>query len=220
VIGDALARVFARLGFVAKRQNHVGDWGLPIAMVAQRIKEGVDAGALKLDALTLDDLDGLYKEAQRACRPETKALKWVVTLMMPSALASVRTASKYAIKLLCKSACDPNTPESMIAIPILTPSGSAPSTAAYWGSFLSAVKSVTSNAADKTNRCSNCSTSTATGNVTQRCRARRGLGGYQRIDHFICGSLQRAEGNVHAQIPKEFRVATESHQTHRLKWEI
>lgn len=99
VIGDALARVFGRLGFVAKRQNHLGDWGLPIAMVAQRIKEGVDSGTLDLDALTLDDLDSLYRAAQRACSPETKALKWAVARDMgPKVIAELeeRIASAEA----------------------------------------------------------------------------------------------------------------------------
>ena len=37
IIGDTLARVFTRLGYNTIRQNHVGDWGLPIAMVTDRL---------------------------------------------------------------------------------------------------------------------------------------------------------------------------------------
>jgi len=77
VIGDALARVFERLGFVVKRQNHVGDWGLPIAMVAQALQDRIDAGDIDPGALTLDELDALYKEAQRACAPDTRGLAMV-----------------------------------------------------------------------------------------------------------------------------------------------
>jgi len=77
VIGDALARAFERLGWTVRRQNHVGDWGLPIAMVAQTLKERVDAGRIDPGALTLDQLDSLYKEAQRACAPDHKGLALV-----------------------------------------------------------------------------------------------------------------------------------------------
>ena len=44
------------------RENHLGDWGLPIAMVLHRLREnGTD-----LDALTLTDLDAAYREAAQA----------------------------------------------------------------------------------------------------------------------------------------------------------
>ena len=74
VIGDTLARVFERLGERVIRQNHVGDWGLPIAMVTRRIQTEVGAGRLALDALTLDDLDRLYRLAQFECTGQGKAL--------------------------------------------------------------------------------------------------------------------------------------------------
>jgi arginyl-tRNA synthetase len=53
VIGDTIARVFERLGHTVVRQNHVGDWGLPIAMVTGKLMEGADAGRLDLDTLDL-----------------------------------------------------------------------------------------------------------------------------------------------------------------------
>ncbi|MEL7471803.1 MAG: arginine--tRNA ligase [Planctomycetota bacterium] len=72
VIGDALARVFERLGARVRRQNHVGDWGLPIAMVACRLQREADAGAVDPERLTLDDLDRLYRAAQRECSPDRR----------------------------------------------------------------------------------------------------------------------------------------------------
>lgn len=75
VIGDALARIYERLGHNVIRQSHFGDWGLPIAMVVSRIKRLADAKALSLDALTLDDLDRHYKAAQRACERDAKGLE-------------------------------------------------------------------------------------------------------------------------------------------------
>ncbi len=60
IIGDSLARVFERLGRTVYRENHLGDWGLPIAMVLERlIRTSVD-----LDTLSIVDLNIAYKEAQ------------------------------------------------------------------------------------------------------------------------------------------------------------
>lgn len=65
VIGDAIARTFERLGHKVIRQNHVGDWGLPIAMVVDHLHRESDAGRLDLDALTLDELDTIYKAVKK-----------------------------------------------------------------------------------------------------------------------------------------------------------
>lgn len=60
IIGDSLARVFERLGRKVWRENHLGDWGLPIAMtLARLIREGAD-----FSRLTLDDLNHTYRSAQ------------------------------------------------------------------------------------------------------------------------------------------------------------
>ncbi|MBL8999752.1 MAG: arginine--tRNA ligase [Phycisphaerae bacterium] len=77
VIGDALARTFERLGHIVKRQNHVGDWGLPIAMVTARLMRLADAGEIDLSRITLDQLDSAYKAAQAECQRDTGALEAV-----------------------------------------------------------------------------------------------------------------------------------------------
>ncbi len=74
VIGDTLARIFERLGHRVIRQNHVGDWGLPIAMVTAKLRAEAEAGRVDLDRLTLGDLNRLYREAQLECRADTKGL--------------------------------------------------------------------------------------------------------------------------------------------------
>jgi arginyl-tRNA synthetase len=74
IIGDALARTLARLGHHIVRQNHVGDWGLPIAMVTDKIRRLIEAGEVDLDALTLDDLDRLYKLSQREADADERGL--------------------------------------------------------------------------------------------------------------------------------------------------
>src|SRR5256885_16394402 len=60
IIGEALARIFERLGRNVIRENHLGDWGLPIAMVLHHLRKD----KVNLDALTLDDLDWAYRDAQ------------------------------------------------------------------------------------------------------------------------------------------------------------
>ncbi len=75
VIGDCIARVFERQGYDVVRQNHVGDWGLPIAMVVTKLIEESAAGRIDLATLTLDELDRLYKLAQLECSADKKGLE-------------------------------------------------------------------------------------------------------------------------------------------------
>ena len=52
IIGDALARVLERQGRTVHRENHLGDWGLPIARVLHELRErDVDLESLTLDGL-------------------------------------------------------------------------------------------------------------------------------------------------------------------------
>jgi arginyl-tRNA synthetase len=74
VIGDAIARLYERIGYTVVRQSHVGDWGLPIAMVVQKLIE-LEAGGLDLQGVTLAQLNGMYKQAQGECKAETRAVQ-------------------------------------------------------------------------------------------------------------------------------------------------
>jgi arginyl-tRNA synthetase len=108
IIGDALARTLARLGHRVIRQNHVGDWGLPIAMVVARLEidtqlpAGVK-GRVSLDTLRLDDLERLYKAAQRECDADDKGLaaakKW---WSHPKAVAELEAQVGGASEALAK----------------------------------------------------------------------------------------------------------------------
>lgn len=70
IIGDCLARVFERLGRRVHRENHLGDWGLPIAMTLAVLRK---AGA-NLDRITLADLNAAYRAAQAAGQADEKGL--------------------------------------------------------------------------------------------------------------------------------------------------
>lgn len=68
IIGDAIARVLEARGERVIRQNHLGDWGLPIAMVLWKVRPLLqDAGAA---ALTLAQLEALYREATQAVKED------------------------------------------------------------------------------------------------------------------------------------------------------
>jgi arginyl-tRNA synthetase len=97
VIGDTLARVLERLGHRVIRQNHVGDWGLPIAMVTARVARLLREGRLSLDTLTLDDLDAHYKAAKRESEPDEAGLRAAERWGMgPKALAELRAQVESA----------------------------------------------------------------------------------------------------------------------------
>jgi len=71
VIGDAFARILTRLGHRVLRENHLGDWGLPIAMVIHVLRSrGVD-----LTVASLGDLDSAYRAAQAAARADERGLQ-------------------------------------------------------------------------------------------------------------------------------------------------
>lgn len=70
IIGDALVRVLSRFGYHVIPQNHLGDWGLQIAMVLTALREQrVDLGAI-----TIEDLEDAYRDANLACKADERAL--------------------------------------------------------------------------------------------------------------------------------------------------
>ncbi len=75
VIGDCISRMLTRLGHRVIRQNHVGDWGLNIAMTTARVQQLIAQGKLSLASLTLDDLDKAYAFAQRECQRDMTGLE-------------------------------------------------------------------------------------------------------------------------------------------------
>ncbi len=104
VIGDAIARVFEKLGHRVIRQNHVGDWGLPIAMVAAKLRSEADAGRIDMDAVTLDDLDRLYREAKLETSADRKGLAAVERFSLgPKARAELEAQVAGADEALARA---------------------------------------------------------------------------------------------------------------------
>jgi arginyl-tRNA synthetase len=77
IIGDVLSRVIEYLGNKVIRQNHLGDWGLPMAMVLYKAGPVLrQAEKNKQDIkkiLPLERLESLYKDASAACKNDENA---------------------------------------------------------------------------------------------------------------------------------------------------
>lgn len=71
IIGDALARILERIGRTVLRENHLGDWGLPIAMVLHELQET----KTNLDTLKLAELDSAYRKAQQKAKDDEAFLE-------------------------------------------------------------------------------------------------------------------------------------------------
>jgi arginyl-tRNA synthetase len=76
IIGDALARVIERRGRTVHRQNHLGDWGLTIAMVLHELR----ASAADLDSIDLAGLDAAYRRASAAGEESDAAKQTLIRL--------------------------------------------------------------------------------------------------------------------------------------------
>jgi arginyl-tRNA synthetase len=70
VIGDVMARLHERLGRKVWRENHLGDWGLPIAMTLASLRRQKRDFA----RLTLDDLNVAYRAAQAEAKSDEAGL--------------------------------------------------------------------------------------------------------------------------------------------------
>lgn len=74
IIGDAIARLHERTGWTVHRENHLGDWGLPIAMTMSSLRDSDTNTA----ALTLDDLNRAYRDAQLSGRSDRRGLEGAI----------------------------------------------------------------------------------------------------------------------------------------------
>lgn len=77
IIGDSIARAYERQGRRVIRQNHLGDWGVPIAMVLHQLR----AKKVDLDRLQLADLERAYRDAQLETRGDERGLEAAKNLL-------------------------------------------------------------------------------------------------------------------------------------------
>ncbi|MDP7029663.1 MAG: arginine--tRNA ligase [Phycisphaerales bacterium] len=70
IIGDAFARILSRLGHDVRKENHLGDWGLPIAMVLHLLRSRHQDPA----TCTLEHLDAAYRSAQSLAKGDAAGL--------------------------------------------------------------------------------------------------------------------------------------------------
>ncbi len=104
VVGDAVARLFERSGARVIRQNHVGDWGLPIAMVTAKLMAESAAGRLDLASIDLDTLNHLYRAAQAECSADRAGLEAARRWSMgPKALAELEAQVEEADEHLARA---------------------------------------------------------------------------------------------------------------------
>jgi arginyl-tRNA synthetase len=96
IIGDAFARILERLGHVVYRENHLGDWGFPIAMVLHELRRsGTD-----LAALSLTDLDTSYRSAQAKATVDIKGLTAAVARQVgPHHIAELEEQNEGAMAM-------------------------------------------------------------------------------------------------------------------------
>ena len=94
IIGDSIARMYERVGRTVYRENHLGDWGLPIAMVLERLL----AANINLDTLSLDDLNTAYKNAQLVAKDELRGEKTAIKMCAgPHRLVEIKEQNKGAL---------------------------------------------------------------------------------------------------------------------------
>lgn len=77
IIGDVLSRIIESIGNSVVRQNHLGDWGLPMAMVLWKagpiLREAEKNGEAIEELLPLARLEELYKQATAECKNDPHA---------------------------------------------------------------------------------------------------------------------------------------------------
>ncbi|OPZ85826.1 MAG: Arginine--tRNA ligase [bacterium ADurb.Bin429] len=108
IIGDVIGRVLEARGERVIRQNHLGDWGLPIAMVlwkAGLVLRDIEArGDDPLQVLTVADLEQIYRDATAAVKVDPNASEEVHRILVelqsgdPRLLADWQTITRLSMQ--------------------------------------------------------------------------------------------------------------------------
>jgi arginyl-tRNA synthetase len=94
IIGDSIARMYERVGRKVYRENHLGDWGLPIAMVLEQLV----SSCANLEKLTIEDLNSAYKNAQLVAKDELRGKRTAVQLQAgPHRIAEIDEQNEGAL---------------------------------------------------------------------------------------------------------------------------
>ncbi len=94
IIGDSIARMYERVGRKVYRENHLGDWGLPIAMVLEQLL----SSKVDLDTLSIEDLNIAYKNAKLIAKDELRGEKAAKDLQAgPHRFIEIEEQNKGAI---------------------------------------------------------------------------------------------------------------------------
>ena len=100
IIGDSIANLHERLGWTVHRENHLGDWGLPIAMTMTALRNG---GA-DLERLTLDALNVAYRDAQLSGRSDVRGLEGALANNCgPHRIAELETQNEGAVENISRA---------------------------------------------------------------------------------------------------------------------
>ncbi|MCE9619837.1 MAG: arginine--tRNA ligase [Planctomycetes bacterium] len=93
ILGDVIARLHERLGRKVFRENHLGDWGLTIAMTLSALRRQ----KRDLNALTLADLNQAYRAAQLEAATDDAGLEAARTRGAgPHRLIELETQQEFA----------------------------------------------------------------------------------------------------------------------------
>jgi len=112
IIGDAIARVLEARGERVIRQSHLGDWGLPIAMVLWKatpeLRRVEAEGKDPLREITLVQLEDIYREATAGSKADPRAAEEIHQLLVclqngdPQLLADWQTITRISMQAVYK----------------------------------------------------------------------------------------------------------------------
>jgi len=112
IIGDAIARVLEARGERVIRQSHLGDWGLPIAMVLWKatpeLRRVEAEGKDPLQEITLVQLEDIYREATAGSKADPQAAEEIHQLLVqlqngdPQLLADWQTITRISMRAVYK----------------------------------------------------------------------------------------------------------------------
>jgi arginyl-tRNA synthetase len=96
IIGDCICRVLELLGHKVIRQNHIGDWGLPMGIVVMKMHETISAYGIGQAEIDLDSLEHYYKTGlvEEKKDPQAAKLNRDMTVKLQDAVKKLQNKVK------------------------------------------------------------------------------------------------------------------------------